>query len=183
MSDRGKDTLCRPYSQDYPDDAGNLFGNLPPGRYAYRVQSESEDQLVHLFRLRSRRASTFIDPILPPATYIQAAVVDDSGRPVPAKVSVVGKYSQDLTNAQRRSGAVFDLQAGEDYRFTDMLPDSKEGQRAYIEAVAYTGADGHVTIPVRPGDYLVYFSRGLNMTWSLLLSLLRLGMRRRRREP
>ena len=156
----GKDTLCRPYSQDYPDDAGNLFGNLPPGRYAYRVQSESRPIGPFVpFEIKAGE-STFIDPILPPATYIQAAVVDDSGRPVPAKVSVVGKYSQDLTNAQRRSGAVFDLQAGEDYRFTDMLPDSKEGQRAYIEAVAYTGADGHVTIPVRPGDYLVYFSRG-----------------------
>src|SRR5262249_31353712 len=31
--------LCRPYSQDYPDDAGNLHARLPPGKYSYRVQA------------------------------------------------------------------------------------------------------------------------------------------------
>jgi hypothetical protein len=153
-------SLCRPYSQDYPDDAGNLFGSLPPGRYAYRVQSAGRPLGPFVpFEVRAGE-STFIDPVLPPLTYLQALVVDQSGRPLPAKVSVVAQYDRALTNTQRRSGAVFDVQAGEDYLFSDMLPDSKEGQRAVIEAVAYTGADGHVTIPVRPGRYTVYFSRG-----------------------
>jgi hypothetical protein len=111
--------------------------------------------------------STFIDPVLPPLTYLQALVVDQSGRPLPAKVSVVAQYDRALTNTQRRSGAVFDVQAGEDYRFSDMLSDSKEGQRAVIEAVAYTDADGHVTIPVRPGRYTVYFSRGFEYDLAL----------------
>lgn len=152
--------LCRPYSQDHPDDAGNLFGKLPPGRYAYRVQSPSRPLGPFVRFTVEAGQATLLDPQLPPPSYIQALVVDEVGRPLPAKVSVVAQYGQALTDAQRRSGGVFDLQAGEDYRFTDMLPDAKLGQRAVIEAVAYTGADGHVTIPVRPGDYTVYFSRG-----------------------
>ena len=31
----------------------------------------------------------------------------------------------------------FDVQAGEDYRFTDMLDDRVVGQRAFLEATAY----------------------------------------------
>lgn len=153
-------TLCRPYSQDYPDDAGNLVGNLPPGRYAYRVQSAGRP-LGPFVRFEIKAGEgTFIDPVLPPPSYLQAMVVDQSGRPLPAKVSVVAQYDRALSDPQRRSGGVFDVQAGEDYRFTDMLSDKKDGQRAFIEAVAYTDADGHVTIPVRPGQYTVYFSRG-----------------------
>jgi len=153
-------SLCRPYSQDYPDDAGNLVGSLPPGRYAYRVQSAGRPLGPFIpFEIKAAE-STFIDPVLPLPTYLQALVVDQSGRPLPAKVSVVAQYGRAVSNAQRRSGAVFDVQAGEDYRFSDMLPDQKEGQRAVIEAVAYTGESGQVTIPVRPGDYTVYFSRG-----------------------
>ena len=153
-------TLCRPYSQDYPDDAGHLTGKLPAGRYAYRVQAAGRPLGPFVpFQIKAGE-DTFIDPILPAQSFIQAFVGDQSGRPLPAKVSVVGEYPLAYTDTQRRSGAVFDVQAGEDYRFTDMLNDRIVGQRAFIEATAYTSADGHVTIPVRPGDYTVYFSRG-----------------------
>ena len=153
-------TLCRPYSQDYPDDAGHLHGNLPPGRYAYRVQAAGRPLGPFVpFEIKADE-NTFIAPILSPPSFVQALVVDQSGRPLPAKVSVVGEYPLAYSDAQRRSGAVFDVQAGEDYRFTDMLNDRIIGQRRYIEAIAYTSADGHVTLPVRPGDYTVYFSRG-----------------------
>jgi len=159
-STRTPTTLCRPYSQDYPDDAGNLFGNLPPGRYAYRIQSDGRPLGPFVpFEIQAGQ-TTVLTPRLAPQTLLAAAVMDDVGRPLPAKVSVVGQYDRDYTNAQRRSGAVFDLQAGEAYRYTDMLPDQKEGQRAFIEAVGYTNAEGHVTLPIRPGEYTVYFSRG-----------------------
>lgn len=156
----GKDVLCRPYSQDYPDDAGNLIGTLPPGRYAYRVQGKGRP-LGPFIRFEIKEGeTTALDPTLGPQSFIQALAVDQSGRPIPAKVSVVGEYSVDLTDAQRRSGGVFDLEAGEDYRFTDMLSDKLKGQRAYLEATGYTDADGHLTLAVRPGAYTVYFSRG-----------------------
>ncbi len=157
---RNADNLCRPYSQDYPDEAGNLVGTLPPGRYAYRVQGAGRRLGPFVpFEIRVGE-KTFLDPFLPPKSFVQAFAVDQSGRPIPAKVSVVGQYDRDYTNAERRSGGVFDIQAGEDYRFTDMLRDNVDGQRAYVEAVGYTGADGHLMLEVRPGDYTVYISRG-----------------------
>lgn len=152
--------LCRPYSQDYPDDAGFLGGTLPPGRYAYRVQGSGRPLGPFVpFEIKAGE-TTALDVILPPPSLIQVFAADRSGRPVPAKVSVVGRYDGDFTDPQRRSGRVFDVQAGESYRFTDMLPDKTPGQRAFIEATGYTDADGHATLTVRPGDYTVYFSRG-----------------------
>ena len=105
--------------------------------------------------------TTLLDPTILSPSYSQALVVDQAGRGVPAKVTVVGRYDRDFSDAQRRSGGVFDIQAGESYRYSDMLPDRVESQRVYIEATGYTTADGHVTIAVRPGEYTVYFSRGL----------------------
>ena len=157
----GETGLCRPYSQDYPDDAGFLSGRLPPGRYAYRVQAEGRALGAFVpFEIKEGE-TTRIDPIVPLPSYVQALVVDQQGRAIPAKVTVVGRYDRDFTDAQRRSGGVFDLQAGESYRYSDMLPDKVDGQRRYIEATGYTNATGHVTLAVRPGDYTVYFSRGL----------------------
>lgn len=156
----GEGSLCRPYSQDYPDDAGNLQGELPPGRYAYRVQGDGRPLGAFVpFEIKAGE-DTLIEPYLGPQSFIQAFVTDQAGRPLPAKVSVVGRYDRELSDPQRRSGGVYDIQAGESYRFTDMLPDTVPAQRAYIEAVAYTNASGHVTISVRPGDYTLYFSRG-----------------------
>jgi hypothetical protein len=157
---QSQNNLCRPYSQDYPDDAGNIGGALPPGRYAYRVQGPGRALSRFVPFTIEAGKTTRLDPLLPLPAHIQAFAADQSGRPVPAKVSVVAQYDRDYTNAQRRSGAVFDIQAGESYRFTDMLPDSAAGQRAVIEAVGFTDADGYATIPVRPGRYTVYFSRG-----------------------
>ena len=154
------DNLCRPYSQDYPDISGNLTGTLPAGKYAYRVQGSGRALGPFVpFEIKAGQR-TSIDPKLDRPSWLQALVVDEGGRPLPAKVSVVGQYPTPFTNAQRRSGGVFDVQAGETYRFSDMLDDSKDGQRGYLEATGYTDANGQVLISLRPGDYTVYFSRG-----------------------
>lgn len=157
----GDTTLCRPFSQDYPDDAGFVHGNLPPGRYAYRVQGEGRSLGPFVPFEIKQGETTLLDPTILPPSYVQALVVDQAGRAIPAKVTIVGTYDRDYSDAQRRSGGVFDLQAGESYRYSDMLPDRVDRQRVYIEATGYTTAAGHVTIPVRPGEYTVYFSRGL----------------------
>jgi hypothetical protein len=153
-------TLCRPYSQDYPDDAGNLDGRLPPGKYAYRVQATGRalSEFVS-FEIVSDQ-NTFLDPQLPPSAWVQAFATDDDGRPLPAKVTLVGQYDHAMSDPERRSGGLFDLQAGESYRFTDMLDDNVDGQRGYIEAAGYTDADGMLLLSARPGDYVAYFSRG-----------------------
>jgi hypothetical protein len=154
------DVLCRPYSQDYPDIAGNVGGTLPPGKYAYRVQASGRplSPFVPFVVEKDQRVS--LEPTLPPPAWVQAFAVDDDGRPLPAKVSLVGQYAAPSSDAQRRSGGVFDLQAGESYRFTDMLDDRVDGQRQYIETTGYTGADGEALLTARPGDYTAWFSRG-----------------------
>ena len=153
--------LCRPYSQDYPDVAGNLGGNLPPGIYAYRVQAGGRPLGPFVKFEIAAGKRTFLDVTLSVPAWVQAIATDNDGIPIPAKVSLLGKTDRALTDAQRRSGAVFDLQAGEGTRFTDMLPDADPAQRAYIEGTGYTNADGRLTMLARPGDYVAYFSRGL----------------------
>jgi hypothetical protein len=152
--------LCRPYSQDYPDDAGNLTGSLPPGRYAYRVQGSGRVLGPFVpFEIQAGQHTTLV-PALPQPAWVQAFAADSDGRPIPAKVTLVGQYDQAFSDSERRSGGVFDIQAGESYRFTDMLDDRVDGQRGYIEATGYTDASGQALITARPGDYIAYFSRG-----------------------
>lgn len=152
--------LCRPYSQDYPDDDGNLFGDLPEGRYAYRVQAQGRrlGPWVPFEIVAGRR--TAIAPVLPRSAWLQVYVADEDGVPLPAKVSLVGQYAEPLSSAVRRSGGVFDLQTGEAYRYSDMLDDRVEGQRGFIEAAGYTDGEGQALLVVRPGDYVAVFSRG-----------------------
>jgi hypothetical protein len=153
-------TLCRPFTQDFPDDAGNLAGALPPGKYAYRVQGNGRALGDFVSFEIVADQNTYLNPLLPPPAWVQALTVDESGRPIPAKVTLVGQYPMPLSDPERRSGGVFDLQANESYRFTDMLDDQVDGQRAYIEASGYTDANGQALLTVRPGDYTAYFSRG-----------------------
>src|SRR5262249_32081864 len=103
---------------------------------------------------------TYLEPRLPRPGWIQVHVADENGRPLPAKASAVGQYAAASTDARRRSGGGFDIQAGEGLKHTDLLDASIHGQRAWIEEGVYTGADGNGTMAVRPGDYTVYFSRG-----------------------
>jgi hypothetical protein len=152
--------LCRPFSQDYPDDAGNLGGSLPPGRYAYRVQGSGRALGPFVpFEIKAGE-HTMLEPVLPQPAWVQAFAADADGKPIPAKVTLVGQYDQVFSDSERRSGGVFDLQAGESYRFTDMLDDRTDGQRGYIEATGYTDASGQALLLARPGDYIAYFSRG-----------------------
>jgi hypothetical protein len=153
-------TLCRPYSQSFPDDNGNFLGNLPPGRYAYRAQGQGRPLGPFVPFVVTAASKTDLGPTLPPPSWVQAFVSDESGRPIPAKVSLVGQYDRAYSDAERRSGAVFDLQAGEDYRFTDMLDDHVDGQRAFIEQSGYSDGGGQALLSARPGDYTAYFSRG-----------------------
>jgi hypothetical protein len=153
--------LCRPYSQDFPDDAGHLTGKLPPGHYAYRVQANGRPLGPFVPFTITAGARTYLSATsVPPPGLVQALAVDDDGRPLPAKVTLVGQYDRAFTDAERRSGGVFDLQAGEAYRYSDMVDDRVAGQRGYIEASGYTGANGLLTLTARPGDYTAYFSRG-----------------------
>jgi hypothetical protein len=153
--------LCRPYSQDFPDDAGHLFGKLPAGKWAYRIQANGRPLGPFVpFEIKEGQHTYLPATVVPPPGWVQAFAADDDGQPLPAKVTLVGQYDHALSDAERRSGGVFDLQAGEAYRFTDMLDDHVDGQRAYIEASGYTDVDGLVTLTARPGDYTAYFSRG-----------------------
>ena len=155
-----ENTLCRPYSQDYPDDAGNLMGSLPAGRYAYRVQGAGRVLGPFVpFEVKEGR-HTAIEPRLARPGWIQVHVADSHGRSLPAKAMAVAQYAAASSDAKRRSGQVFDIEAGEEMRHTDLLDDTVDGQRAWIEEGTYTGADGNAAMMVRPGDYLVYFSRG-----------------------
>jgi hypothetical protein len=156
----GPRTLCRPYSQSFPDDNGNFLGNLPPGRYAYRAQGAGRPlgPFVPFVVTAGRR--TDLAATLPPPGWVQAFVADEAGRPLPAKITLVGQYDRPFTDAERRSGAVFDLQAGEDYRFTDMLDDHVAGQRAFIEASGYSDGTGQALLVARPGNYTAWLSRG-----------------------
>ena len=67
----------------------------------------------------------------------------------------------DVVEWRRNGFLLFDLQAGEKFRATDLVDDDANdpGTRQYIEAVAYTGR-GDAELALRPGRYRIVTSRG-----------------------
>jgi len=152
--------LCRPYSQDYPDSKGMVHGSLPPGSYTFRLQAAGRRVTEFTpFEIKAD-ATTNIGLLLDPPARIAVRSIESTGLPLPAKVLAVGSYATPFTEAERRSGGAYEIQAGEPYMFTDMLDDKVDGQRRYIEAATYTDVLGKGVLTLRPGHYTLYFSRG-----------------------
>ena len=142
--------------------AGGFFElTLPAGHYCYRTQSRGRPLGGYVpFEVKPGQ-DLFIEPITRAAAFVRARVVDAAGRPLPAKVTVVGTH-EFAGQGLSPKDFLFELPPGEPWRTTDFIPDVADDPetRQYIEEIDYTDASGEVTLRVRPGTYRVYFSRG-----------------------
>lgn len=145
-----------------PDGTFNAL--LPPGRYraiaedSVRGTVRSAEALEDYVAVEAGGTSRF-DLVLPRPALLSAVVVDETGRPLPSKISVEGIYDYDPKGQVRLF--LFDLKVGERTRKTDFVPDDPNdpSTRRYLEAVFFA-PDGRGGRAIRPGHYTVYASRG-----------------------
>lgn len=150
----------RIYSQ-YDVRADGFFGGaLAPGDYSLRVQGTGRvlGPLVD-FVIREGQSTAVRTTSKPPGR-ITINILDEGGHPIPAKATAIGLYNADYAGKLTRT-FLFDLQAGEPFRRTDMVDDDPEADatRQYVEAIAFS-KDGVATLTVRPGTYRVVSSHG-----------------------
>jgi hypothetical protein len=147
------------FNQTYTNSEGYFDLELPPGEYCYRTR-QSGRPLTEYRGFEVVDSPRFLRIGARSRARVEARVTDASGRPMPAKLSVVGNhaYRGDL----ERREYLYDLEAGQSWRTSDLRPDDSydPSTRRYIEDVAYASADGDIRENVRPGRYILSFSRG-----------------------
>ncbi len=144
------------YVSQYDSDAGGAFrGLLPPGDYTYRVVTDARPTTQPVAFRVAQGETTAAWIRLPPPGRIGIQVVDELGRAVPCKVGLVGHFPGDKRGQDPRT-FLYNLADGERMRPTAFDPQSTE----YLEISWYT-AEGLLTALVRPGDYDLVVSRGV----------------------
>jgi hypothetical protein len=165
-----------PYSQVQTDEAGRFRAPLEPGDYFYVAMAEGRYPYPADMS-KTRFTVTTADNIfrvihLPEPATLFVRVRDHDGRPLPAKVTVVGHYDATYDNLNTQD-FLFDFSLGEDRKPSDFSwhePDASLRQRQYIETIDHT-ATGFSQALVRPSHcdkgptcafttYDVYVSRG-----------------------
>lgn len=150
----------RIYAQYDVRAGGSWGGNLPPGAYSVRVAGEGRP-LSGFTDLDVREGQTTALKLesTPPGRVV-VRVVDAYGHPLPAKASAIGTYGPEHAGKLTRN-FLFDLEAGERFRPTDLVDDdpADEATRQYIEAQGFT-SDGTADLALRPGTYRIVTSRG-----------------------
>lgn len=156
------DASGRAQNQFSTDAFGRFRGTMPAGRWRAKVErapvlSEGVD-----LELTADDGARFVRLVAPSPGTIAVRVRDDAGRPLPAKVTVVGTIDPAKSGVPTRRH-LFDLSAGQEWRTADVIRDDPNDPdtRRYIESAHYTDAAGKVRVDVPPGrEFLVYISRG-----------------------
>ncbi len=145
-------------NQAHTNSEGYFEFQLPPGQYCYRTQLPGGP--TSEFRSFEVDGTTNIQAPAPATGRIEAMIVDETGSPIPAKMTVVGEYDP-IPGLQPRQ-YLFDLSVGERWRTSESVifdPDD-DSPRRFIENIEFSGADGRAALDVVPGEYTIYFSRG-----------------------
>ncbi|HYD48125.1 MAG TPA: hypothetical protein VEB21_07255, partial [Terriglobales bacterium] len=157
---RLSDGSHRPYSQYDVRENGSFGGSLVPGNYSLKVVGTARPTTGFIdFDIAAGRTTSLRVASTPPGR-IFVRILDENGVSLPAKATAVGRYAAEFAGELTPS-FLFDLEAGEDFRSTDLITDDANdpSTREYIEGVGFT-ADGIVELLVRPGEYDVVSSRG-----------------------
>lgn len=146
-------------TQATSDDDGRFRARVRPGRYQAVVVKEGHAITAPVELTVEKDRLTFQDLWLPGAATVTVTVVEPNVGPVPAKVTLVGTAALELAGRDPKEW-LFDLSLGEDFRYTDLEPDTDDpATRRFIEGFAYTH-EGTATLTARPGKYTVVVSRG-----------------------
>lgn len=137
---------------------GYFHFELPPGDYCYRTRAQGPTSDFVPFTVGQKPLELTVRA--PSAGLVEAQVVDQNGRPVPAKLTLVGTYEPRPGLLPRQF--LFDLSVGESWRTSEFIEydDDDTAPRRYIESISLAGADGRFSTYVRPGKYTAVISRG-----------------------
>jgi hypothetical protein len=136
------------------DAGGNFLARLEPGDYRYRVIDDERAPVGEVAFAVQRDATTSALIVLPSPARIAVFVTDETGRPAPAKASLLAEFAAANVDDDPRD-FLYSLAFGEEVRPVAFEP----GRRDYIEQVLY-GTDGRIAGAVRPGSYDLVVSRG-----------------------
>ena len=156
------DSAGRPFNQHTTDENGDFKGTLPPGDYSYQVVSDRMPMLPpEPFSIEAGK-TTAIEPKVIPGAILNVQIRDEKGRRVPAKVIVVGTHDYAGGEAVDPRTFLFNLSRGERRRPVDQIPDLEDEPetRRFVEAQFWTH-NGSIGEEVRPGDYTIFVSRGM----------------------
>ncbi len=125
--------------------------------YCYRTRYQGDTGDFVGFNL-SDGDTTQLNMSAPGHGRVEAFIVDQSGNPIPAKMTIAGTYEpvEDLNPRHY----LFDAVAGERWLTSETVDLVPGEETEYIEMIEFSGADGHASANVRPGEYTAYFSRG-----------------------
>ena len=140
---------------------GRLYARVPPGRYlAAAVASHRFTRYGEPFDI-ARDGTVHQELSIGQTAHLSATVIDQDGRPVPAKLSIIGSYGPENVG-KPPAEFLFDLRIREPFVFTDRLEDDPERPetREFLERTLRTGTNGHTEGAIRPGKYRVVASRG-----------------------
>jgi hypothetical protein len=160
VAQRFPDGKRRVYSQYDSRPDGSFGGTLTPGAYSLKVAGGNRPATDYIdFDIDAGRTTSLRVASTPPGR-IFVRVQNDKGDLLPAKATALGRYDAAFSN-QLITDFLFDLEAGEPFRSTDLVPDDPNDPdtRQFIEAVGFT-SEGLAELEVRPGEYEVVSSRG-----------------------
>ena len=154
------DGTRRPYSQYDVHEGGFFGGTLVPGDYSLKVVGPARKNSAYTDFAVAAGETTSLTLSSPAPARIFVNIRDDRGVALPAKATAIGVYDAQYVG-QLTPQFLFDLEAGDDFRSTDLLPDDANdpSTREYIEGIGFT-ANGLVELSVRPGEYDIVSSRG-----------------------
>ncbi|QED26350.1 hypothetical protein FRD01_03610 [Microvenator marinus] len=132
---------------------------LLPGRYCYRTRADGHPLSDYQF-IEVNEATGLINARLASAGEVLVHVTDESGMPMPAKLTLVGVHEYNASSDYKTF--LFDLEAGEPWLPTDLVPDDPNdpNTRKFMQEMAYGDASGKIRILAPPGKYTAYISRG-----------------------
>lgn len=158
----------RPFTQARVQGNGRFRARLPAGNYFYTVTAPGRYPFIEKIGFALKAGGGVFRHIpLPAAAELSVRVRDERGRLLPAKVSVVARYTSDYDGLDPRD-FLFDLSLGEARRATDMSWHSSATDKArqFVEESFYANL-GVAKALLRPNDcsklrceYDVYISRG-----------------------
>lgn len=154
------DGTDRPFVQYDVRDGGFFTGTLEPGAYRLKVVGEGRLSTTPVDFDISTGETTSLLVQSPPPGRIVVDVLDETGQPLPAKATAIGRFAAKFAG-QPTPSFLFDLAAGEHFRTSDLVTDdpNEPATRSFVEATASTDR-GVAELLVRPGSYEVISSRG-----------------------
>lgn len=147
-------------NQVYTNADGYFDLQLTPGNYCFRTKASGRPLGDLTYVEVKESGAPLINLVAKSNGTVQVVVTDESGVPLPAKLSLVGTHDYVPDTEYRQF--LYDLRAGEPWRPSDLEPDSADdpATREYLEDAVYGDAQGRIVLNARPGKYRAVISRG-----------------------